>query len=112
MKIKAELFAEDEKLKDVEKNILPKKTVRIATPEVKLKTELGNSAQKKKPNINGKVGVAKKNENSVSPTATRKVCTNCNSTGRLMYACKKVKVKQPEVSSMPAMPTLNNAHLP
>ena len=92
LKIKAELFAEDEKLKDVENNILPKKTVRIATPEVKLKTELGNSAQKKKPNKNGKVGVAKKNENSVSPTATRKVCNNCNSTGHLTHACKKIKV--------------------
>ena len=34
LKINAEFFAEDEKLKDVEKNILPKKTVRIATPEV------------------------------------------------------------------------------
>ena len=55
LKIKAEFFAEDEKLKDVEKNISPKKTVRIVTPEVKPKTELGNSAQKKKPNRNGKV---------------------------------------------------------
>ena len=112
LKIKAELFAEDEKLKDVEKNKLPKKTVRIASPEVKPKTEIGNSAQKKKPNRNGKVGVAKKNENSVSPTAARKVCNNCNSTGHLTHACKKVKVEQYEVSSMPTMPTLNNAHLP
>ena len=31
-----------------------------------------NSAQKKKPNRNGKVGVTKKNENVVSPTAARK----------------------------------------
>ena len=66
------MFAEDEKLKDVEKNKLPKKTVRIASPEVKPKTEIGNSTQKKKPNRNGKVGVAKKNENYVSPTAARK----------------------------------------
>ena len=41
-----------------------------------------------------------------------KSCTNCNSTGHLTHACKKVKVEQSEVSSMPAMPTLNNAHLP
>ena len=32
LKIKAEFFAEDEKLKDVEKNKLPKKIVRIASP--------------------------------------------------------------------------------
>ena len=54
LKIKAELLDEDEKLKDVDKNILPKKSVRIVTlPEVKPKTETGNSEQKKKPNING-----------------------------------------------------------
>ena len=63
LKIKAELFAEDEKLKEEEKNKLPKKTVRIVSPEVKPKTEIGNSAQKKKPNRNGKVGVNKKTEN-------------------------------------------------
>ena len=112
LKIKAELFVEDEKNKEVDKNKLPKKSVRIASPEVKPKTEIGNSAQKKKPNRNGKVGVTKKNENSVSPTAARKVCNNCNSTGHLTHACKKVKVEQTEVSSMPTMPTLNNAHLP
>ena len=56
--------------------------------------------QKKKPNRNGKVGVAKKNENSGSPTATRKVCNNCNSTGHLTHSCKKVKVEQSEIPSM------------
>ena len=48
LKIKAELFAEDEKIKEEDKNKLPKKTVRIASPEVKPKTEIGNSTQKKK----------------------------------------------------------------
>ena len=62
--------------------------------------------------MNGKVGVNKKNENVVSPTVARKVCNNCNSTGHLMHACKKVKVVQIETSSMPTMPTLNNAHFP
>ena len=38
LNIKAELFAEDEKTKEVDKNKLPKKTVRIASPEVKPKT--------------------------------------------------------------------------
>ena len=112
LKIKAELFVEDEKIKEEDKNKLPKKTVRIASPEVKPKTEIGNSAQKKKANRNGKVGVNKKNENVVSPTAARKVCNNCNSTGHLTHACKKVKVEQSETSSVPTMPTLNNAHLP
>ena len=112
LKIKAELFVEDEKNKEEDKNKLPKKTVRIASPEVKPKTEIGNSAQKKKANRNGKVGVTKKNENVVSPTAARKVCNNCNSTGHLTHACKKVKVEQTEASSMPTMSTLNNAHLP
>ena len=112
LKIKVEMLNEDEKLKDVEKDILPKKSVRFVTPEVKPKTEIGNSAQKKKPNRNGKVGVTKKNDNSGSPTATRKVCNNCNSTGHLTHACKKVKVEQSEIPSMPAMTTLNNAHLP
>ena len=112
LKIKAKLFAEDEKIKEKDKNKLPKKTVRIASPEVKPKTEIGNSAQKKKANRNGKLGVNKKNENVVSPTTARKVCNNCNSTGHLTHACKKVKVEQTETSSMPTMPTLNNAHLP
>ena len=80
------------KNKEVDKNKLPKKIVRIASPEVKPKTEIGNSAQKKKPNMNGKVGVTKKIENVVSPTAARKVYNNCNSTGHLMHAFKKVKV--------------------
>ena len=111
LKIKAELFVEDEKNKEVDKNKLLKKTVRIASLEVKPKTEIGNSAQKKKPNRNGKVGVTKKNENVVSPTAARKVCNNSNSTGHLTHACKKVKVEQTEVSSMPTMSTLNNAYL-
>ena len=106
------MFVEDEKNKEVDKNKLPKKSVKIASPEVKTKTEIGNSAQKKKPNWNGKVGVAKKNKNFVSPTAARKVCNNCNSTGHLTHACKKIKVEHSEVSSMPTMPTLNNAHLP
>ena len=112
LKIKAELFAEDEKIKEEDKNKLPKKIVRIASPEVKPKTEIGNSAQKKKSNRNGKVGVNKKNENVVSSTAARKVCNNYNSIGHLTHACKKVKVEQTEASSMSAMPTLNNAHLP
>ena len=46
------------------------------------------------------------------PTAARKVCYNCNSTGHLTHACKKVKVEQIEASSMPTISTLNNAHLP
>ena len=62
--------------------------------------------------MNGKVGVNKKNKNVVSPTAARKVCINCNSTGHLTHACKKVKVDQSETSSVPTMPTLNNAHFP
>ena len=111
LKIKAELFVEDEKIKEEDKNKLLKKSVRIASPEVKPKTEIGNSAQKKKANRNGKVGVNKKNENVVSPTAARKVCNNCNSTGHLTHACKKVKVEQFETSSVPTMPALNNAHL-
>ena len=41
--IKAEFFAEDEKIKEEEKNKLPKKSVRIASPEVKPKTEVGHS---------------------------------------------------------------------
>ena len=81
LKIKVELFAEDEKIKEGDKNKLPKKTFMIASSEVKPKTEIGNSAQKKKTNMNGKVGVNKKNVNVVSPTAARKVCNNCNSTG-------------------------------
>ena len=93
LKIKAELFIEDKKNKEVDKNKLPKKIVRIASPEVKPKTKIGNSAQKKKPNRNGKVGLTKKNEMFVSPTAARKVCNNCNSTGHLTHACKKVKVE-------------------
>ena len=52
------------------------------------------------------------NENDVSPTAAKKVCNNCNSTGHLTHACKKVKVDQSETSSVPTMPTLNNAHFP
>ena len=55
------------KSKEEDKNKLPKKIVRIASPEVKPKTEIGNYAQKKKPNRNGKVGVTKKNKNVVSP---------------------------------------------
>ena len=51
LKIKAELFAEDEKNKEEDKNKLPKKIVRIVSPEVKPKTEIGNSTQKKKPNM-------------------------------------------------------------
>ena len=62
--------------------------------------------------MNGKVGANKKNENAISPTAARKVCNNCNSTGHLTHACKKVKVEQHKVSSMHAMPTLSDAHLP
>ena len=42
----------------------------------------------------------------------RKGCNNYNSTGHLTHACKKVEVEQNEVSSMPAMPTLNNSHFP
>ena len=61
--------------------------------------------------MNGKVGITKKNEYTTSPTTARKVCNNCNSTGCLTHVCKKVKVEQYEVSSMSAMPTLNNAHL-
>ena len=110
--IKAELFAEDEEKKEVEKNKLPKKSVSIASPEVKPKTEIGNSDKKKKTNMNGKVGVNKKNEYASSPTAARKVCNNYNSIGHLTHACKQVKVEPTEVSSMSSMPTLNNAHLP
>ena len=112
LKIKAELFAEDEKIKEEDKKKLPKKIVRIASPEVKPKTEIGDSAQKKKTNRNGKVGVNKKIENDVSPTTTRKVCYNYNFTGHLTHACKNIKVEQTEASSMPTMSTLNNAHLP
>ena len=85
LKIKAELFVEDEKNKEEDKNKLPKKIVRISSLEVKPKTEIGNSAHKKKPNMNGKVRVTKKNENVVFPTAAKKVCNNCNSTGHLLY---------------------------
>ena len=109
--IKVELLAEDEKIKEEEKNKLPKKLVRIGSPEVKPKTEVDNSDKKKKTNRNGKVGVNKKNEFATSPIAARKVYNNYNSTGHLRHACKKVKVEQYEVSSMSAMPTLNNAHL-
>ena len=112
LKINVELFAEDEKIKEEDKNKLPKKIVRIASPEVKPKTEIGNIAQKKKVNGNGKVGVNKKNVNVVSPTSARKVCNNCNSTGHLTHASKMVKVEQSETSSVPIMPTLNNIHLP
>ena len=98
LKIKAELFVEDEKIKEEDKNKLPKKIVRIASHEVKPKTEVGNSAQKKKANMNGKVGVNKKN--TVSHTTTRKVCNNCNSTRHLTHACKKVKVEQSEASPL------------
>ena len=48
LKINAELFVEDDKIKEEDTNKLPKKTVSIASPEVKPKTEIGNSAQKKK----------------------------------------------------------------
>ena len=109
--IKAKLLAKDENIKEEEKNKLPKKSVRIASPEVKPKTEVGNSDQKKKTNMNGKVGVNKKNEYATSPTIDRKVCNNYNSTGHLTHECKKFKVKQSEVSNMSAMPTLKNAHL-
>ena len=51
-------------------------------------------------------------KNFVSPTAASKVCNNCNSTGHLTHACKKVKVEQSVTSSVPTMPTLNNAHFP
>ena len=88
LKIKAELFAEDEKIKEEDKNKLPKKTIRITSPKVKPKIEIGNSTQKKKANKNGKVGVNKKNENVVSSTAARKVCNNYNSTGHITHACK------------------------
>ena len=86
--IKAELFAEDEENKEVEKNKLPMKSVSIALPEVKPKTEIGNSDKKKKTNSNGKVGVNKKNEYVSSLTAARKVCNNYNSIGHLTHACK------------------------
>ena len=43
------MLDEDEKLKDVEKDKLPKKSVRIVTPEVKPKTKIGNNAQRRKP---------------------------------------------------------------
>ena len=92
LKIKAELFVEDEKIKEEDKNKLPKKIVRIVSPKVKPKTKIGNSAQNKKSNRNGKVGINKKNENVVSPTTARNICNNCNSTGHLTHACKKVKV--------------------
>ena len=107
-----ELFVEDEKFKEEEKNKLPRKSVRIASPEVKPKTEIANRVQKKKAYRNGKVGVNKKNENDFYPTAARKVCNNCNSTGYLTHAWKKVKVQQHEVSSVPTMPTVNDAHFP
>ena len=96
LKIKDELFAEDEKIKEEDKNKLPKKIVRIVSHEVQAKTEIGNTAQKKKTNRNGKVGINKRNENDVSHTAARKFCNNCNSTGHLTHACKKVKVEQTE----------------
>ena len=41
--IKAELLAEDEKIEEVEKNKLPKKSVRIASLEVKPTVEVGNN---------------------------------------------------------------------
>ena len=62
--------------------------------------------------MNGKVGANKNNENIISPAAARKVYNNCNSTGHLTHACKKVKVEQHEVFSMPAMSTLIDAHFP
>ena len=62
LNIKAELFVEDEKNKEEDKNKLSMKIVRIVSPEVKPKTEIGNSTQKKKPNRNGKVRVSKKKE--------------------------------------------------
>ena len=110
--IKVELLAEYEKIKEEEKNKLPKELVRIASPEVKPKIEIGNSDQKNKANRNGKVGVNTKNEYVTFPIAAKKVYNSCNSTRHLTHACKKVKVEQSKVSSIPAMPTLNNAHLP
>ena len=53
--IKAELLAEDLKMKEEDKNKLPIKSVKIVSPQVKPKTEIGNSDQKKKANRNGKV---------------------------------------------------------
>ena len=89
--IKAELLVEDEKIKEQEKNKLPIKSVKIASPQVKTKTEIGNSDQKKKANRNGKVGVNKKNGYATFPATSRKVCNNYNSIGHLTHACKKVK---------------------
>ena len=65
--IKAELLVEDEKIKEEEKNKLHIKSVKIVSPQVKPKTEIGNNDQKKKADMNGKVGVNKKNENVTSP---------------------------------------------
>ena len=43
LKIKAELFAEDDNIEEEDKKKLPKKIIRIASPEVNPKTEIGNS---------------------------------------------------------------------
>ena len=67
---------------------------------------------KAKKNRNGKVGVNKKNDFASSPSASRKLCNNCDSAGHLTHACTKVKVKTVASSSMPAMPNMPSFHEP
>ena len=87
--IRQEIIEEDLKKKDERKTILPKGSKKFVKP----KTEVGNKVEKVKKNRNGKVNTNRNNVSVSTPIASRKVCNNCNSTGHLTFACKKVKVE-------------------
>ncbi|KAK1379987.1 hypothetical protein POM88_026731 [Heracleum sosnowskyi] len=105
--IRQELL-EDDLLKEVEvKTKLPRKSVKTKLP----KTDVGNKVSKAKKNRNGKDSV---NQNIVSssPIASRKLCTNYNSTGHLTHSCKKVKVETVVTSEMHNMSDMPDLHEP
>ena len=78
--------------------------------QIKLKTLNLNKVVRS--NRNEKVGVNKKNDFASSPSASRKLCNNCESAGHLTHACTKVKVETVASSSMPAMPNMPSFHEP
>ncbi|KAK1402380.1 hypothetical protein POM88_001985 [Heracleum sosnowskyi] len=101
--IRQELLEED-LLKEKEvKTELPRKSVKTKLP----RTDIGNIVSKAKKNKNGRKSVVNQNIVSSSPIASRKLCTNCNSTGHLTHACKKVKVVTSEMHNMSDMPDLH-----
>ena len=110
MLIKQEMLVEDQVKQDVEKVILPKKSVMVDDS----KAVLGSKEPKKKKNKNGngKLNVNKKDNFASSPNTPRKSCNNCGSTGHLTHACKKVKVESKDVSNVNNMSAMPSSHKP